>query len=166
MKLISFIISLIITLFILFSCSNAEINKMTNADAEKQFLWIEGNYLFKSSFGGIYFENWKKIDSLNYNGLGYYMDSTNVDTLFRQAMNLEKTANGVYMHYHVKNQNDNKVVEFKLTKQDNQMYTFENSFRDYPSIITYKIINDTSVNVVMRGFKKGAEKKEDFIISK
>ena len=70
------------------------------------------------------------------------------------------------MYFNVKNQNDNKSVEFTLTKEENNTYTFENPFRDYPSIIIYKILNDSTVNIVMRGFKNENEKKEDFIITK
>jgi hypothetical protein len=81
-------------------------------------------------------------------------------------MKLQQTHEGLFMFFNIKNQNDNKDVEFRLTKQDNQTYTFENPFRDYPSIVTYKILTDTTINVVMRGFKNGKEKKEDFIITK
>jgi hypothetical protein len=81
-------------------------------------------------------------------------------------MKLQQTREGLFMFFNVKNQNDNKEVEFRLTKQDNQTYTFENPFRDYPSIVTYKILTDTTINVVMHGFKNGKEKKEDFIITK
>lgn len=94
------------------------------------------------------------------------MNVENDDTLFRQSMRWNETDKGVYMTFNVKNQNDNKDVEFKLTKHERNIYTFENPFRDYPSIITYKILNDTTVNVVMYGFKDKEEKKEDFIITK
>jgi hypothetical protein len=127
--------------------------------------WISGNYMLKSNYGN-YSENWKKIDSVTYYGLGYFMDAENTDTLFRQRMKLHQTSEGVFMYFNVKNQNDNKDVEFRLTKQENKVFTFENPFRDYPSIVIYKILSDTSVNVVMNGFKNGKEKKEDFIIVK
>jgi hypothetical protein len=127
--------------------------------------WISGNYMLKSNYGN-YSENWKKTDSVTYYGLGYFMDAENTDTLFRQRMKLHQTSEGVFMYFNVKNQNDNKDVEFRLTKQENRVFTFENPFRDYPSIVIYKILSDTSVNVVMNGFKNGKEKKEDFIIVK
>lgn len=127
--------------------------------------WVTGNYTLKSEYGN-YYENWKKIDSITYYGLGYYMDVENMDTLFRQRMRLQQTPEGVFMQFNVKNQNDNKDVEFRLTKQDNKTFTFENAFRDYPSIVTYKLLTDSTINVVMHGFKNGKEKKEDFIITK
>ncbi|MFN8115788.1 MAG: hypothetical protein U0W65_06710 [Bacteroidia bacterium] len=86
--------------------------------------------------------------------------------MFRQRMKLLMQQDGVFMYFNVKNQNDNKDVEFRLTKQENKIYTFENPFRDYPSIVTYKILSDTSVNVVMSGFKNGEAKNENFIIAK
>lgn len=127
--------------------------------------WVTGNFTLKSEYGN-YYENWKKLDSSSYYGFGYYMDTENEDTLFRQRMKLQQTNEGVFMYFNVKNQNDNKDVEFRLTKQDNKIFTFENPFRDYPSIITYKILTDTTVNVVMQGFKNSKEKIENFIISK
>ena len=147
------------------SCS--EERESTDSAIEKgsALNWITGNYQLLSKHGN-YYENWEKADSVTYYGLGYFMDSENADTLFRQRMKLQQTQNGVFMYYNVKNQNDNKEVEFRLTKQDNNVYTFENVFRDYPSIVTYKILTDTTVNVVMHGFKDGKERGENFIITK
>ncbi len=165
MNVIKHIIIFVTTGFIFISCSNNENTSKSNELKTPNFKWINGNYILKSLYG-TYYENWEKNDSLNFKGFGYYMDSTNTDTLFRQAMNLENTPKGIFMYFNVKNQNDNKTVEFKLTKEENNSYTFENPFRDYPSIIIYKILNDTAINVVMRGFKNENEKKEDFIITK
>jgi hypothetical protein len=162
---IKHIIISVITGFICLSCSHDENTSKIDELKKPQFKWINGNYILKSSYG-TYYENWENDDSLDFKGFGYYMDSTNTDTLFRQAMNLENTPKGIFMYFNVKNQNDNKTVEFKLTKEENNSYTFENPFRDYPSIIIYKILNDSTVNVVMRGFKNENEKKEDFIITK
>lgn len=125
--------------------------------------WISGNYSLKSNYGN-YFENWKKTDSVTYYGLGYFMDAENTDTLFRQRMKLQQTSEGIFMYYNVKNQNDNKDVEFRLTKQENRVFTFENPFRDYPSIVIYKILSDTSVNVVMNGFKNGKKKRKILLL--
>ena len=119
-----------------------------------------------SSSHGNYYENWEKIDSVTYYGLGYFMDTENQDTLFRQRMKLQQTPEGTFMYFNVKNQNDNKDVQFRLTKQENRVFTFENPFRDYPSIVSYKVLSDTAINIVMRGFKNGKEKKEDFVINK
>lgn len=127
--------------------------------------WVTGNYKLASKYGK-YFENWEKMDSVTYLGFGYFMDADNEDTLFRQRMKLQQTSEGLFLFFNVKNQNDNKDVEFRLTKLDSKTYTFENPFRDYPSIVTYKLLTDTSINVVMRGFKKGEEKIEDFVITK
>jgi len=147
------------------SCSTDESNAIILNEKPLFLNWITGNYFFKSSYGN-YYENWEKADSVTYYGLGYFMDSENEDTLFRQRMKLLQTRKGIFMFYDVKNQNDNKTVEFKLTKQENKVFTFENAFRDYPSVVTYKMLSDTTVNVIMFGFKNGKEKKEDFIITK
>lgn len=165
MNYLKHIIISVITGSISLSWSHDENTSRIDELKTPYFKWISGNYILKSSYG-TYYENWGNDDSLDFKGFGYYMDSTNTDTLFRQAMNLENTPKGIFMYFNVKNQNDNKTVEFKLTKEENNSYTFENPFRDYPSIIIYKILNDSTVNVIMRGFKNENEKKEDFIITK
>jgi len=149
----------------LISCSNANTESEKSDVKTPPLKWITGDYSLKSDYGN-YYENWTMIDSLNYSGLGYFLDIENNDTLFRQSMKLKQGFDAVFMHYNVKNQNDNKDVEFRLTKQEGKIFTFENPFRDYPSIVTYKVLSDTSINVVMHGFKNGKEKKEDFIITK
>ncbi|MBK8368722.1 MAG: hypothetical protein IPL10_15310 [Bacteroidetes bacterium] len=63
--------------------------------------WVIGNYTLKSEYGN-YFENWEKLDSTTYYGLGYFMDADNEDTLFRQRMKLHQTHEGLFMFFNVK----------------------------------------------------------------
>ena len=147
------------------SCSDEKKVKNRVTDKPTQIEWLSGKYFLKAPYGN-YYENWEKQDSVTYFGLGYFMDSDNEDTLFRQRMKWVQELDGIFMYFNVKNQNDNKNVQFRLTKQENKVYTFENPFRDYPSIIIYKILSDTSVNVIMNGFMNGKEKREDFVITK
>lgn len=147
------------------SCSEIKVESEKTDTKTPPIKWIIGDYKLKSDYGN-YFENWKMQDSLTYSGFGYFLDVDNQDTLFRQSMKLKQELETIFMYFNVKNQNDNKDVEFRLTKQEGRVFTFENPFRDYPSIVTYKILSDTSINVVMYGFKNGKEKKEDFIITK
>ncbi|MBI3518917.1 MAG: hypothetical protein HY062_06120 [Bacteroidetes bacterium] len=165
MKTFKYIFNCLSVIIFAESCSGDQQPVISNEEKILALEWITGDYYMKSTYGH-YYEKWQKKDSVTYYGLGYFMDPENEDTLFRQRMKLRQAADGVFMYFNVKNQNDNKDVEFRLTKQENQVYTFENSFRDYPSIVTYKILSDSAVNVVMRGFKNGEEKIEDFIISK
>ncbi len=165
LKTLKFIFNCLICVVFFAACSEEKIAFDNSIGKSASLNWIIGNYMLKSEYGN-YYENWEKSDSTTYYGLGYFMDVDNEDTLFRQRMKLQQTHEGLFMFFNIKNQNDNKDVEFRLTKQDNQTYTFENPFRDYPSIVTYKILTDTTINVVMRGFKNGKEKKEDFIITK
>lgn len=165
MKTFNHILNCFIPIFFVVACSDNQSVSDASPEKTKLIKWISGNYFLKGAYGN-YFENWEKVDSVTYYGLGYFMDPENEDTLFRQRMKLNQCADGVHMFFNVKNQNDNKDVEFMLTKQENNVFTFENPFRDYPSIVTYKMLSDTSVNIVMRGFKNGKEKSEDFIIIK
>ncbi len=165
MKTYLYIFNCLIVFIFSASCSDENQEVKKNSNMTSLINWISGNYRLKSDYGN-YFETWEKIDSVTYYGFGYFMDTENTDTLFRQRMRLHQTPEGVFMYFNVKNQNDNKDVEFRLTKQENRVFTFENPFRDYPSIVSYKILSDSTVNVVMNGFKNGQVKKEDFIITK
>lgn len=165
MKTHKHIINCIVCLTIFTSCSEEKKASGGSIGKSKTLNWVVGNYILKSNHGN-YYENWQRSDSVTYYGFGYFMDEDNEDTLFRQSMKLKQIQDDLFMFFNVKNQNDNKEVEFRLTKQDNKVFTFENSFRDYPSIVTYKILNDSTINVLMHGFKNGEEKKEDFVITK
>lgn len=165
MKTIKHILNCFAIIIIVESCSDDQNTANNFSEKTPSLYWVTGHYYLKGAYGN-YFENWEKGDSVTYYGLGYFMDADNEDTLFRQRMKLHQTPKGIFMFYDVKNQNDNKIVEFKLTKQENKVFTFENAFRDYPSLVTYKILSDTTINVVMTGFKDGKEKKEDFVITK
>jgi hypothetical protein len=46
------------------------------------------------------------------------------------------------------------------------MYVFENPFRDFPSIMQYKIMGDSVIEVIQRGFEKNKEKVVEYKATK
>jgi hypothetical protein len=70
------------------------------------------------------------------------------------------------MFYSLKNQDDSKELEFTLTKSDNNLYVFENPFRDFPSIIQYRIFGDTLIEVIERGFENNKEQVRKYLMNK
>jgi hypothetical protein len=77
-------------------------------------------------------------------------------------MRLIHEAEKTTLFYDVKDQKENKETEFTLTKGENNIYVFENPFRDFPSIMQYKIIGDSVIEVTERGFENNKEKVVEY----
>ena len=130
------------------------------------FNWIQGKYVVVNDQSGFYFEEWTKVDNNNYNGTGYFLTRDCIDTLLNIKMRLMHEKEKTTLFYDVKDQNKNKETEFTLTKGENNMYVFENPFRDFPSIMQYKIIGDSVIEVTQRGFYANKEKVIDYRATK
>ena len=107
---------------------------------------------------GFYYEEWKKVDADNYTGKGYFIKQNGADTLYSIKMRLMHEKDKTILFYDVKDQKETKETEFTLTKGENNVYVFENPFRDFPSILQYKIMGDNTIEVTERGFEKNKEK--------
>jgi len=130
------------------------------------FKWIEGKYVVVNDQAGFYSEEWTKTDNNNYTGTGYFLTRDCVDTLLHIKMRLMHEKDKTTLFYDVKDQVKNKETEFTLTKGENNMYVFENPFRDFPSIMQYKIIGDSVIEVTQRGFYANKEKVIDYRATK
>lgn len=126
------------------------------------FKWIEGKYIVVKDQSGFYYEEWKKVDNNNYTGTGCFLTRDCVDTIFSMKMRLMHEGEKTTLFYDVKGQNENKETEFTLTKGENNVYVFENPFRDFPSIMQYKIMGDSVIEVTERGFEKNKEKVVEY----
>lgn len=130
------------------------------------FKWIEGKYIVVNDQSGFYYEEWKKIDKNNYTGTGCFLTRDCVDTIFSIKMRLMHEEEKTTLFYDVKDQKESKETEFTLTKSENNVYVFENPFRDFPSIMQYKIFGDSVIEVTQRGFEKNKEKVADYKATK
>lgn len=159
--------------FIFCFCSCMEPDKTGNPESqsgsasntEKLLQWPQGKYLYVNG-GGMYFEEWMKGDSGTYKGLAFFINQVSNDTLYSVNMRLQQKKEKTTMFYVVKGQNDNKDVEFMLTKEDRNVFVFENPFRDFPSILQYKILGDSAIEVTERGFVNNHEKVKVYTVKK
>ena len=115
---------------------------------------------------GFYYEEWFKVDDNNYNGTGCFLTRDCVDTIFSIKMRMIHEKDKTILFYDVKDQKENKETEFTLTKGENNIYVFENPFRDFPSIMQYKIIGDSVIEVIERGFANNKEKVVEYRATK
>lgn len=156
--------------FLLFLCAcggsgpNSDIPN--TGDSLNTFKWIEGKYIVVNDQSCFYYEEWLKVDNNNYTGTGCFLTRDCVDTIFSMKMRLMHEAEKTTLFYDVKDQNKNKETEFTLTKGENNVYVFENPFRDFPSIMQYKILGDSVIEVVERGFEKNKEKVVEYRATK
>lgn len=161
---------LLIIFTALFSfCGGGSPEAAKNSDTDStanSFKWIEGKYIVINEGAGFYYEEWLKIDNNNYTGTGYALTRDCVDTVFSMKMRLMHEKDKTTLFYDVKNQNENKETEFTLTKGENNVYVFENPFRDFPSIMQYKILGDSVIEVTERGFAKNKEKVIEYRATK
>jgi hypothetical protein len=161
---------LLIIFTALFSfCGGGSPEAAKNSDTDStanSFKWIEGKYIVINEGAGFYYEEWIKIDNNNYTGTGYALTRDCIDTVFSMKMRLMREKDKTTLFYDVKNQNENKETEFTLTKGENNVYVFENPFRDFPSIMQYKILGDSVIEVTERGFAKNKEKVIEYRATK
>ena len=137
----------------------------TDTSSNLEIDWPKGKYLYVDSVG-YYYEEWAKGDSGVFNGAGYFLTKNGVDTLFSMTMKLKRLKENTFMYYNVKGQNENKDIEFKLTKEEGNFFVFENPRHDFPSIMEYKILGDSAIEVKETGFVKNKELVRDFVVKK
>jgi hypothetical protein len=157
----------VITIFLLYSCNGDQANVSENeTSASIGFKWIEGKYVVVNDQSGFYSEEWIKTDPDNYHGVGYFLTRDCVDTLLSIKMRLMHEQDKTILFYDVKDQKKKTETEYTLTKGENNIYVFENPFRDFPSIMQYKIIGDSVIEVTQRGFYANKEKVIDYRATK
>ena len=130
------------------------------------FKWIEGKYVVVNDQSGFYYEEWKKADNDNYTGVGYFLTRDCVDTIFSLQMRLVHSKEKTMFFYDVKGKKESKENEFTLTKGENNVYVFENPFGVFPSIMQYKIIGDSAIDITQRGFENNKEKVVEYKATK
>lgn len=152
---------------ILMSGCNPSEEATIAADESKTLkTWIEGKYLFSDGEAGIYFVEWARIDSNTYSGNGNFVTNDLIDTLFRMNMKLVISKKKATMFYDVTAKKEKKQLEFVLTSKENNTYVFENPFHDFPSIMQYKMLADSAIEVTERGFINNKEKVRQFTLKK
>lgn len=140
---------------LLASCSPPHENTLPE---NTPFKWIEGKFIYTHEQSGYYYEEWRKVDDNNYAGNAYFLTRDCIDTIISVKMQLIHEKEKTTLLFDMKNQANTKEAEFTLTKGENNLYVFENPFRDFPSILQYKFYGDTMIDVVQRGFANNKER--------
>ncbi len=168
MKIDLLILSTFITL--LFSCTNNanktdETSTTENIKAETPLKWPTGKYIYVTD-QGMFLEEWARVDSFTFKGSNFLIDKKTNDTTFSMSIRLIKQKDKTTMFYFIKGLSKGDGTEFTLTKEDGDLYVFENPFHDFNSIIQYRIMGDTAIEVTERGFVENQERVERSVFKK
>ena len=151
---------ILVTFVIIFTaCSNNKSNIKTSSE---NFDWLAGKWINDKDTSALFFENWSKSTLGNFIGTSYVL--SNNDTVFYEAINLLISDTGTFYCVSVKNQNEGAAVNFKLTSNDNQRFTFENKKHDFPQTINYHYNAPDTIIATIEGVVKGKMRKESFLM--
>lgn len=119
------------------SCNQSEKSK-GNSSGEKavNFDWLAGKWKRSNEKAGKEtFENWRKISSTEYSGIGFTMQKN--DTVNQETMKLIHK-NGKWSLF-VKTPEEKQSIEFKMTELKSNEFVCINDSLDFPKRIHYSL---------------------------
>jgi len=115
--------------------------------------------------------NWKMEDAEVYevwkigNDSTFYADVyklNKADTLRTELVSIIKEKDEVFYQAQVFDQNNSQPVRFLLVHQSDSILSFENKDHDFPQLIEYKFIDDTSLRATISGMVDDNLKRIEF----
>jgi hypothetical protein len=104
------------------------------ADIIEHLDWLVGNWKrTNDKDGNETFENWRKINSSEYSGIGFTMKKG--DTVSQERMNLIQSKGKWSLFVKMPPYKDS--TEFKITELKNDGFTYINEMNDFPKKIVY-----------------------------
>lgn len=152
---------LIGTVLILASCQDKSENKYEKLE---KMTWLIGQWENKSP-EGLLTETWTKDNDSTFSGQTYFIKNEK-DTLHSESNVLTQTKEALIYRPTVKGQNNDQPVDFKLTSDLENSFTFENPKHDYPQKIVYKKLNDKSLVATISGIQQGKQSSESYPMKK
>lgn len=134
-----------------------------NFEELEKMNWLIGNWENKMP-EGILRETWKKDNDSTFLGNSYFINSK--DTVHFESIKLNQKGENLIYSATVVGQNNDEPVEFKLTSDTPNSFTFENPKHDYPQKIVYKKVNNNSLVAIISGKQQGKMSSESYPMSK
>lgn len=116
------------------------------------------------SGNGKFYESWKKINDTLYSGNSFMIIGD--DTTFSEFITLELRNNELFYIPAVSSQNNNEAIAFKLVKNTNNEFVFENKAHDFPQRIIYTKTVSDSLIARIEGNVDGKAMRQDFPMGK
>ena len=132
---------LFLTTTLILSCNqnsqkNQSENSENNSKNSENFDWLAGNWKrLNNEEGKETFENWTKISSSEYSGIGFTMQKK--DTVSQEKMSIiEEDGKWILL---VKMPNEKEPTKFKNAELKNNEFVFVNDSIDFPKKVKYWI---------------------------
>lgn len=133
----------------LIACSPQEQSKKSQKTESANFDWLLGQWQRTNDEAGKQtYEQWAKVNSLTYQGLGFTMQEG--DTIWQEAILLIQ--NEGEWSFEVKGAEE--TTRFQLTEYDSLSFRCENPEHDFPTTIEYQLVGDEIKAVVSGGEMK------------
>jgi hypothetical protein len=158
-SLIVFICSASLLMFI--SCQNKSEKKF---DKLEKMNWLLGNWENEMP-EGVLTETWTKENDSTFSGTTYFIINKE-DTVHSEAIILKQLNDELFYRPTVKGQNNDEPVDFKLSSESENSFSFENPKHDYPQKIVYKKVNETSLVATISGMQQGKQSSESYPMKK
>ena len=166
-KMKTFASLLLITLLICFassltlvSCQNQSEKKF---DKLEKMEWLVGNWEQKLPDGTLK-ETWTKQNDSTFSGDSYFINTK--DTVHFESIMLTQKGGNLTYSATVIGQNDEQAIDFKLTSETGNTFTFENPAHDYPQKITYKKVSSDRLIAIISGKQQGKQTQESYPMAK
>lgn len=135
-----------------------------NFDKLENMSWLIGNWENKID-EGLLTETWTKENDSTFSGTTYFIINKK-DTVHSETILLKQLNNQLIYSPTVKGQNNDEPVDFKLSSESENTFTFENLKHDYPQKIVYKKVNETNLVATISGMQQGKQSTESYPMKK
>ena len=145
------------TILLLVACQNKSEKKYEQLN---KLNWIIGQWENKTPEGYLT-ETWTKENDSTFSGQAYFIIKEK-DTVHSETITLIQVNEDLIYRPTVKGQNNDEPVDFTLSTDTENSFTFENPKHDYPQKITYKKINNKSLVATISGLQQGKQSSESY----
>ena len=129
-----------------------------NSKIFKKLYALEGTWKMNTKRGAVC-EEWKKVDNNYLQNRGYMIKGN--DTIITERVALTNTKAGILYTSTVEDQNNKQPIAFKMTKNEDNMFVFENPEHDFPKRIVYRFVTTDSLHAFIDDGTE-AGKKQNF----
>ncbi len=138
-------------LFVILTLFLASCYHPSSQEAMHDLKQIEGNW---NSYKGVSFnENWMFINDSLFKGEGFSLNGN--DTSFYESLRIERKSDSVY--YIIGLAKNKDETKFLLSNASKHEWVFKNPENEFPSIIKYKIENDSLLFVTIANIRGNKE---------
>ncbi len=149
------------SLLMFISCQNKSEKKF---DKLEKMNWLLGNWENEMP-EGVLTETWTKENDSTFSGTTYFIINKE-DTVHSESIILKQLNDELIYRPTVKGQNNDEPVDFKLSSESENSFSFENPKHDYPQKIVYKKVNETNLVATISGMQQGKQSTESYPMKK